>query len=106
MVEVTSDNFAEVVINSDQPVLLDFWAPWCGPCKMMTPVLEEMSEQYSDKIKFCKVNIEDVPADTMPDGFFVSAIPTLITVKDGIVIAKEVGLKSKEDIQSMIEEVS
>ena len=106
MIELTSDNFAEEVVGSKQPVLLDFWAPWCGPCKMMTPVLEEMSEEYSDTIKFCKVNIEDVPTDDMPDGFSISAIPTLMTVKNGAVVAKEVGLRSKEAIQSMIEEVS
>ena len=106
MIELTSDNFVEEVVNSDQPVLLDFWAPWCGPCTMMTPVLEEISEECSGKVKFCKVNIEVFPSDDMPAGFSVSAIPTLMTVKNGAVVAKEVGLKSKEAIQSMIEEVS
>jgi thioredoxin 1 len=72
---------------------------------MMTPVLEEISEECSDKVKFCKVNIESVRAVDMPEGFSVSAIPTLMTVKNGEIVAKEVGLKSKEAIQSMIEEV-
>ena len=106
MLDVTSENFAEEVVSSDKPVLLDFWAPWCGPCKMMTPVLDEISEEYSGQIKFCKVNIEEVQMSDIPDDFSISAIPTLMIVKDGEVVGKEVGLKSKEAIQSMIEEVS
>ena len=105
MIELTSANFREEVVSSDVPVLLDFWAPWCSPCKMMTPVLEEMSEQYGEQIKFCKVNIDEVPMTDIPEDFRVQAVPTLILVADGAVANKEVGLKTKTAISALISEV-
>ena len=107
MIEVTKENFEEEVLNSEVPVVLDFWAPWCGPCKMMTPILEEMSVQfqYAEQIKFCKLNIEEVPVSELPNDFAVAAIPTLVIVKDGEVCSKEVGLKTKNAIIAMVEEV-
>jgi thioredoxin 1 len=104
MIEVTSDNFREEVVSSDVPVLLDYWAPWCAPCKMMTPVLEEMSEQYGEQIKFCKVNIDEVPMSDIPEEFRVQAVPTLILVTDGKVANKEVGLKTKDAIKALVGE--
>ena len=105
MVELTSKNFIEEISSNEQPVLLDFWAPWCGPCKMMTPILEEIAEQYIDKVKFCKVNVADVISSDMPEEFSISAIPTLITMKNGKIVEQSVGLKSRADIESLIEGV-
>ena len=103
MIELTSENFQEEVINSDMPVLVDFWAPWCGPCKMMKPIIEELSESHSEEVKFCKVNIEEFT--DYPEDFAVSAIPALMLVQDGSVIKKEVGLRNKQAIKAMLEEV-
>lgn len=104
MIELTSANFREEVVSSDVPVLLDFWAPWCAPCKMMTPVLEEMSEQYGEQIKFCKVNIDEVPMSDIPEEFRVQAVPTLILVTGGEVANKEVGLKTRDAIEALVSE--
>lgn len=105
MKELTGENFREEVINSDVPVLLDFWAPWCGPCKMMTPTLEEISEEYGEQIKFCKINVEEVPMSDIPDEFSVQAVPTLTLVNAGHIINKEVGAKTREAIEALISEV-
>ncbi len=104
MIEITSDNFREEVVGSDMPVLLDFWAPWCAPCKMMTPTLEEMSEKYGDQIKFCKVNIDDVPMSSIPEDFAVQAVPTLTLVQNGKIVNKEVGAKTKNAIEALLSE--
>jgi len=103
MIELTSDNFQEEVVGSEIPVLVDFWAPWCGPCKMMTPVIEELNEEHSDKIKICKINIDEV--QDYPEEFAVNAIPALILVKDGVIVKKEIGLRTKKAIVAIIEEV-
>lgn len=104
MKEVTGDNFREEVMDSEVPVLVDFWAPWCGPCKMITSILEEISEKYGEQVKFCKVNVDDVSMSDIPKDFSVSAVPTLIMVKNGTILNKEVGLKTKEAIDLLIEE--
>lgn len=97
---VTKNNFEAEVLNSEKPVLIDFWATWCGPCRMISPVVDEISEEYSDKCKVCKVNVDEEPE--LANEFGIVSIPTLVVVKDKKVIAKSVGLKSKEDIVSMI----
>lgn len=102
MLELTSENFREEVVDSKVPVLVDFWAPWCGPCRMMTPILEEMSEAYGEKIKFCKVNIDEVPMSDIPEEFTVQAVPTLTLVKDGQILNKEVGAKTKSAIEALV----
>ena len=103
IVELTDAAFDEVVHGSDMPVLVDFWAPWCGPCKMMTPILEEIANDYADKAKICKLNTDDARDSAMEFG--ISAIPTLILFKDGQVQKKWVGLTSKKDMSEAIDEL-
>ena len=101
--ELTDAAFDEIVHKSDVPVLVDFWAPWCGPCKMITPVLEEIAEEYGDKVRFCKLNTDQARDSAME--FSISAIPTVILLKDGQVQNKWVGLTSKKDIIAAIEQL-
>jgi len=101
--ELTDATFDETVHNADMPVLVDFWAPWCGPCKMMAPILEEVAAEYVDKAKVCKLNTDDARDSAMEFG--ISAIPTLILFKDGQVQNKWVGLTSKKDITAAINEL-
>jgi len=101
--ELTDATFDEIVHKSDVPVLVDFWAPWCGPCKMITPVLEEIAEEYGDKVRFCKLNTDQSRDSAME--FSISAIPTVILLKDGQIQNKWVGLTSKKDIIAAIEQL-
>jgi len=103
VIELTDATFDKTVHNSDVPVLVDFWAPWCGPCKMMVPIVEEIAEEYVDKAIICKLNTDDARDSAMEFG--ISAIPTLILFKDGQVQQKWVGLKSKKDLAAAIDEL-
>ena len=103
VIELTDATFDKTVHNFDVPVLVDFWAPWCGPCKMMVPIVEEIAEEYADKAKICKLNTDDARDSAMEFG--ISAIPTLILFKDGQVQQKWVGLKSKKDLAAAIDEL-
>lgn len=102
VIELTDATFDETVHKSDTPVLVDFWAPWCGPCKMIAPIIEEISEEYADKAKICKLNTDDARDSAMEFG--ISAIPTLILFKGGQVQKKWVGLTSKKDLAAAIDE--
>jgi len=101
--ELSDAVFDEIVHNSDVPVLVDFWAPWCGPCKMMSPILEEIAGEYTDKAKICKLNTDEARDSAIEFG--ISAIPTIILFKNGQVQKKWVGLTSKKDIAAAIEEL-
>lgn len=103
VIELTDATFDDVVHNSDMPVLVDFWAPWCGPCKMMGPISQELAEEYADKAKICKLNTDDARDSAMEFG--ITAIPTLILFKDGQVQKKWVGLTSKKDLAGAIDEL-
>jgi thioredoxin 1 len=103
VVELTDETFDEVVHNSGLPVLIDFWASWCGPCKMMTPIIEEIAEEYAGKAKICKLNTDDARDSAME--FNISAIPTTILLKDGQVHKRWVGLTSKKEISAAIKEL-
>ena len=101
-VVVTSDaNFETDVLNSNIPVLVDFWAAWCGPCRQLAPVIEELAKEYKDKVKVCKLDTED--NNTVPAKFGITAIPTLIIFKNGQAVNKMVGVKSKKDLKAILE---
>jgi thioredoxin 1 len=100
IVELTDADFDNVVHNSDVPVLVDFWAPWCGPCKMMAPIIEELAEELGEKAKICKINTDDARDSAIEFG--IQSIPTTILFKDGQVQKKWVGLTSKKDILEAI----
>ena len=95
-IQITDAQFAEDVLNSDIPVLVDFWAPWCGPCKMIAPVLEDVAAEYAGKIKVVKLN-GDENQETAPK-YNVRGIPTLLIVKGGEVVATKVGAVSKSQL--------
>jgi len=101
--ELTDASFDEVVHNSAEPVLVDFWAPWCGPCKMMAPIIEEIADEYAGKAKICKINTDESRDSAIEFG--ISAIPTLILFKGGQIQKKWVGLTSKKDIAAAINEL-
>lgn len=96
---ITNDNFHDEVLNSDKTVLLDFYADWCGPCQMLSPILEEISAERSD-VKICKVNVDDEPQLTATFG--INSIPALFVIKNSEVTAQSLGLRSKEDILKML----
>ncbi|MEJ2308368.1 MAG: thioredoxin TrxA [Gammaproteobacteria bacterium] len=99
--EVTDDSFEDEVLKASEPVLVDYWAEWCGPCKMITPVLEEIAADYGGKIKVVKLNIDDNP-DTPPK-FGIRGIPTLMLFKGGEVEATKVGALSKSQLTAFID---
>src|SRR5699024_10043821 len=96
---ITKENFENEVLKSDRPVLLDFWASWCGPCRMVSPIIDEIAEETTDK-KVCKINVDEQPE--LAQAFGVMSIPTLVVMKDGEVVGQSVGVKSKEAILHML----
>jgi thioredoxin 1 len=101
--EVTDATFETNVISSKLPVLVDFWAPWCGPCKMIAPVLEKLATEYQSKVKIAKVNVDDSPETATSYG--VSAIPTLLLIKDGQVKEQLVGFQSEPQLRKLLDSV-
>ncbi|MEE2698459.1 MAG: thioredoxin TrxA [Pseudomonadota bacterium] len=100
---INDDSFDTEVLGSDTPVLVDFWAEWCGPCKQIAPALEEISEELGDKLIIAKLNIDENPSS--PSKFGVRGIPTLILFKDGEVVATKVGALPKSKITEWLDEV-
>ena len=101
VIEITNDNFDSEVINSDKPVLLDFWASWCGPCRMVSPIVDEIAEE-NPQIKVGKVNVDE--QSELAERYNVMSIPTLLLIKNGEVTASSIGYKPKEDLEQLISE--
>jgi len=100
--EVTDADFEAQVLQSDQPVLVDFWAPWCGPCRMIAPMIDELASENGDSLKVVKVNVDD--SQQTAGGLGVSSIPTLMIFKGGEAVERFVGAQPKERIQQAIDE--
>lgn len=98
---ITKHNFQQEVINSDKPVLIDFWAPWCGPCRMVGPTVEQVAEETIGKAKVGKINVDEQPE--LAQAFSVMSIPTLVVIKNGKVANSVVGVQSKSAILSMLQ---
>lgn len=98
-IKITKQNFEQEVLQSDKPVLVDFWAEWCAPCKMLLPVIEQLAEEVTDA-KICKVNVDNDPE--LARQFKVMTIPTLLLFKNGEVVQQSIGVKPKEEILEML----
>ena len=98
-IKINKENFREEVLNSDKPVLLDFWASWCGPCRMVGPILDEIAEERED-IKVCKINVDEEPE--LASEHKIMSIPSLMVMKDGKIVAQSVGAKPKAQILAML----
>ncbi len=101
IVQLADDTFEKEVLQADVPVLVDYWAEWCGPCKMIAPVLDEIAEEYGDRLKIAKLNIDENP-DT-PPAYGIRGIPTLMLFKNGEVEATKVGAVSKSQLTAFID---
>ncbi len=101
IVHVTDDSFEDEVLNSAEPVLVDYWADWCGPCKMIAPVLDEIANEYAGKVKIAKLNIDENP--NTPPRYGIRGIPTLMLFRQGEVEATKVGAVSKSQLTAFID---
>ncbi|MDK2820150.1 MAG: thioredoxin 1 [Clostridia bacterium] len=102
IIELTDSNFEEEVLSSEKPVLVDFWAEWCIPCRMIAPVVDELAKEYGTKVKIAKLDVDKYPKITSSNG--IMSIPTLMLYKDGEVVTRLIGYQTKEKLISMIEE--
>ena len=101
--EVTDTSFEQEVLQADKPVLVDFWAPWCGPCRMVAPIVEELADEYDGKVEFVKLNTDDNPNTAIKYG--VRSIPTLLVFKEGQPVGEIVGFRPKSDLKQRLDAV-
>ena len=99
--KITRENFENEVMKSNIPVLIDFWAPWCGPCQMMGPIIEQLAEEYEGKAKVGKVNVDE--EGELSQAFGVMSIPTIVLVKDGKVVKQAFGARPKTEVEAMLQ---
>ncbi len=102
-IEVTSADFAEKILNSDQPALVDFWAPWCGPCQMMHPVLEQVATKYEGRAVVAKCNIDEANNQELAQKYQVRAIPYIALFKGGEIVEEIVGVRPQEDLEAALD---
>lgn len=100
VIKITSKNFEEEVSKSDVPVLLDFWASWCGPCKMVSPIVDDVAGEVEGKVKVGKINVDE--EQELAQAFSIMSIPTLVVINNGKLVNQAVGVRSKEEILDMI----
>ena len=96
VVTLTKDNFEQEVLGAKVPVLIDFWATWCGPCQMQSPIVDEIAAEFGDKVKVCKVNVDEQPSLAL--NYHITSIPTLVFMKYGLFQQKMIGLQNKDTI--------
>lgn len=101
-ITITQNNFKSEVLDSDTPVLVDFWASWCGPCRMLAPVVDQIAQEKEGSVKVAKINVDDEPQ--LAAQFGIMSIPTLILFRDGSPVSRSVGLRPKQAILDMLEE--
>ena len=99
--KITRENFENEVMKSNIPVLIDFWAPWCGPCRMMEPIIEQLADEYEGKAKVGKVNVDE--ESELSQAFGVMSIPTIVLVKDGKIVKQVVGARPKAEVKAMLQ---
>tara|TARA_B000000437_G_C11648385_1_gene306562 strand:- start:443 stop:775 length:333 start_codon:yes stop_codon:yes gene_type:complete len=102
-IDVNDENFESVVMNSDKPVLVDFWAEWCGPCKMLTPTINALAEEYKDTSSVVKINVDDSPAIATKYG--IRSIPSILLFNNGDVVEQRVGAVSKDELAGMLDKI-
>jgi thioredoxin 1 len=102
-ITITGNNFESEVLKSPVPILIDFWAPWCGPCKMIGPLIDQLAEEYSGRIKIGKVNVDE--ENDLAGKHGIASIPTLVLYKDGVVIRQKIGAAPKQDLENLFKDL-
>ena len=101
-IDIDDKSFDDKVLKADKPVMVDFWAPWCGPCRAVAPIIEELSEEYKDKIVFTRLNVDEAPQNASKFG--ISAIPTLLLFKEGKPVSQVIGFRPKAELKKILDE--